>query len=125
MATPATRRATKLRMTDWNYLKADLIWVYEGNVEQPYRNTRQHRQGQSALLMRTGQVRVETEHGSVVAKAGNLVFPPQGPRLQQFSDHARGLAVRFNPQWPGNQPLFDTKTALVLDSAAWPQLEKQ
>lgn len=114
-----------IRMVDWAHLKSELVWVYEGNVIPPYDNIREHNAGQSALLIIRGRMRVQSGTGSVEARAGQWVFPRQGPRLQQFSDQPRVLSVHFNLYWPGGQPLFEWDPALVLDSSAVPRLERQ
>ncbi len=114
-----------IRMVDWAHLKSELIWVYEDAVLPPYDNTREHSSGQSALLILHGRLLVENEVASVEAQKDQWVFPPQGRRLQRFSDNPRVLSVRFHFYWPGGQPLFDWDRALVLESSAIPQLERQ
>lgn len=119
------RQFDHIRMVDWAHLKSELVWVYEGNVTPPYDNTREHNPGQSALLILEGRMRVETENSAIEAKQGQWVFPRQGQRLQQFFDHPRVLSVHFHVYWPGGQPLFQSDTALVLESSSYPRLEKQ
>jgi len=114
-----------LRMADWAHLKTEFDWVYEGEVSQPYRQTWDHASGQSALLIERGSMRVETEKGKVEAGKRQWIFPRQGPRLQSFSEDAKVLSVHFHLHWPGRQPLFEWDTALVVDAADAPQLEKQ
>src|SRR4051812_34658509 len=91
-----------LRMVDWSHLKSEFVWAYEGDVEPAYRNTRSHHLGQSALLLLSGQLTIETEAGSVLVRQGTWAFPREGPRLQRFSDDARVLSVHFHLYWPGN-----------------------
>ena len=120
-----TLSKTNLRMADWSNLKSEFVWAYEGVVGAPYRNTRNHHQGQSALLLRSGHLTIENENGVVRVDEGMWAFPREGSRLQRFSDNARVVSVHFQVYWPGNQPLFDFQTALVFKSSDYPELEKQ
>ncbi|CAN5762583.1 N/A [soil metagenome] len=114
-----------IRMADWASIRSEFIWVYEGTVEEKYRSVRVHYPGCSALLILSGTLRVETEHGETSAGKGHWVFPRQGPRLQEFSGEARVLSLHFNFQWPGGMPVFAWDVAYVCESAAVPRLEKE
>jgi AraC-like DNA-binding protein len=123
LSPPSQRPIEELLFLDWAHLKSEFIWIYDGAVPDPYRNTRTHHPGQSALLMRRGTVHIENERGSMEARSGQWVFPRQGSRLQRFSERTRVLSVHFNLYWPGGQPLFDWDTAMVFDASAIPRLE--
>lgn len=126
MPSPSLPRIVdKVRMADWAHLKSEFDWVYEGDVAEPYRKTRSHHPGQSALLIVKGTLLVETERGSAVAKKNHWVFPRQGERLQEFSSDARILSLHFNLSWPGGEPLFNWDIAHILESSSAPILEKQ
>lgn len=112
-------------MVDWAHLKAELVWVYEADILPPYDNMRDHKPGQSALLLLHGKVRVETEFAVTEACAGQWIFPRQGPRLQIFTENPRVLSVHFNLYWPGGQPLYQAESALVVEAAEAPELEAQ
>ncbi len=117
--------AHKMRMSDWAHLRAEFAWIYEGFVEKPYRDIRDHLPGQSALLMLDGQLSVKTDKAVVHAKKGQWCFPTPGPRHQRFSDDTRVLSIHFKFYWPGGQPLFNSDAAIVLDAGTFPRLEKK
>lgn len=118
-------RRDLLRMVDWSSLKSEFIWIYEGHIDPRYRDTRDHHQGQAALLLLAGTLSVENDAGRIDARAGDWVLPREGPRLQRFSDDTRVLSIHYGLYWPGNQPVFEIETAMVFTSVDFPQLEKQ
>lgn len=118
-------RKSRIRMVDWSHLRSEFTWAYETEVSPLFLNTRQHHPGQSALLIQSGTLWVETEKGRLQATAGQWIFPSQGPRIQRFSEGARVLSVHFQINWAGGRPLFDWPVALVVEAGKYPLLEKR
>lgn len=114
-----------IRTIDWTRLRTELIWVYQGEIETPYRDAREHHPGCSALLIRKGTLYIETAHGAATATQGQWIFPREGPRLQRFSADARILSLHFNLHFPGKISLFEWDVAFMLPSATQPELERQ
>lgn len=115
----------QVRMVDLARLRAELIWIYQGEIDLQYRDTQDHHPGCSGILLRRGTLRVETEGGVIHAREGDWVFPREGQRIQQFSEDALILSLHFNLHWPGGAPLFDWDVAFVTASATKPALEQQ
>lgn len=108
---------------DWTNLRCDLIWIYDGRVGAEHLFLKEFMPGQSALLIREGNVVISTEQGEISARAGQWIFLNEGSRMQKFSVDSRILSIRFHCTWPGRQPLFDWDIATVVDSEKYPELE--
>jgi AraC-like DNA-binding protein len=108
---------------DWTHLQCDLIWIYDGPVRFDHLFLKEFMPGQSALLIREGDIEVSTEQGTIAAKAGEWIFMNEGSRMQRFSPHSQILSIRFHCTWPGRQPLFDWDVATVVPSEEAPALE--
>ncbi len=113
-----------LAWLDWTHLQCDLIWIYDGPVRMDHLFLKEFMPGQSALLIREGDVEVSTERGTTSAKAGEWIFLNEGSRMQKFSPHSQILSIRFHCTWPGRRPLFDWDVAVVVPSADMPELEE-
>lgn len=113
----------ELSLADWDRLRIDLAWAYEGAVSQPYLEEISPHYGQSVFLVIRGGVTVSTPEGTVDARAGEWIFPKQGKRHQKFSADAKVLSVHLDLHWPGGTPLFEWGTALVVPAAEHPAWE--
>ncbi len=109
----------------WASLRSDLLWVYDGLVAPDNRHvTTDHRHGYWLWLLRSGQVHVEVEGKSWVAKPGQWMVSPHGLTMQRFSNDARILSLHFRCQWPTGENLFAGNDAVIFEAGEFPQLER-
>lgn len=120
---PSSNPTHTMRLVDWSLLKADLDWIYEGQVEARFRETREQYAGQSVYLLRRGTALIRNAAGTVRAQAGDWLLPIAGNRYQSFSSDAEILSIHLQLHWPGQEPLFKWKTAMTFPSVRFPQLE--
>lgn len=115
----------QLSLTELGHLSSELVFAHESELVKPMRSKRYQAPGQSAFLVYKGELKVETDAGSVSVGPGNWCLPHQGPRLLHMEPGGHILAVRFRVYWPGGEPLFNTPVATVFKAENAPQLEKQ
>ena len=115
----------QIRMVDWSQVKASFIWAYEAAIPAEFHDRRDHLPGLSALLIRAGSLRIETEDGVREAREGQWIFPHQGERRQLIAPGTEVISLHFHLTWVGGRPVFDWPVALVLDAANHPLLEKK
>lgn len=121
---PASPRR-HIRMVDWSQVKATFTWAYDARIAKEFHDRRDHLSGQSALLIRSGSVRVETAAGVKVAGPGQWIFPHQGDRRQIIAPGTEVLSLHFHLTWVGGRPVYDWPIALVLNADLHPLLEKK
>jgi AraC-like DNA-binding protein len=113
-----------LPLQTWATLRMQLLWIYERRVAEPNRHQPvDTRYGQRAWLLRRGWVKLQTDQGTLQAKAGDWVFLPPAVGEQTFSDDAEILSVAFLCQWPDGANLFAKDAGQVLRASDWPALE--
>jgi AraC-like DNA-binding protein len=113
----------ELSLVDWDRLRIDLSWAYEGPVSPEFQEETSPHFGQSIFLIRKGGVVVTTPEGRVKGGEGDWVFPVQGRRHQKFLPDTRVLSVHLDFQWPGGHPFFSWDPALVVSSGSHPLWE--
>jgi len=105
-----------LSLTDWDRLRIDLAWAYEGTVSEAYQEEVSPHYGQSVFLIEQGSVIISTPEGTAKGTTGDWVLPKQGKRHQKFSADAKVISIHLDLHWPGGTPLFEWDTALVIPS---------
>jgi AraC-like DNA-binding protein len=123
MTEALVKTITQFRLEDWNQIRVEFDWIYEGQPPPEYLETTVQIPGQSVYLIRKGTLLVRTEKGSVSAGPGQWIIPRQGNRLQRYSVDAEILSVHCQMHWPDGQPLFDWDVAARLEASSVPQLE--
>jgi len=114
-----------IELMDWSHLRSELTWIYEGPVQPQSQESTTFVSGQTAFLIRKGDVLIRTDKGSVVAGAGQWIFPREGLRQQKFSPGAIILSIHFDLVWPGGQRLYDWDVAERFGSSEAPELERE
>jgi len=114
-----------IELMDWSHLRSELTWIYEGPVRPENLEITTFMPGQSAFLIRRGEVLIRTDKGTVTAGPGQWVLPREGLRLQKFAPGSEILSIRFDLAWPGGQRLYDWDVAEVFDSSEAPALERE
>lgn len=112
-------------MHAWSCLRTELIWIYD---HEPAPGSRQatfdHRGGNWAWYLRTGEVRVTGKGGSRTARAGQWMLLSRDVHRQEFSDDASLISVCFLCQWPAGSDVFLPQDTVVLDGCEHPALAK-
>ena len=112
-------------LMDWSHLRSELTWIYEGPVSPQHFEKTVFVPGQTAFLIRNGDVLIQTDKGSATAGHGQWIFPREGLRRQRFSPGTIILSIRFDLAWPGGRRLYDWDVAAVFESSQVPELERE
>lgn len=114
----------KIPFTEWASLHSNLIWVYDGVVEECWRHGVYSSPHPSALLVRRGSFEIKVGEKRIKASAGQWLFPPCGEYWRECSDDTHVLSIRFQARWPSGEELFQEGLGLVLSAIDYPELEK-
>lgn len=119
-------RLPRFRLTQWSVLRLQLLWAYEKPMEREATFIGQSAYTfQSALLVRKGWALAgENESGARRAGPGQWLLLRQGKRWQRFSPDCVLLSIGYRFQFPTGEAVFDEGFPLVVDSTAFPQLER-
>ena len=104
---PAAVPADVLTFEDWSFLRARLLWCYEGVVAVPNRRVFSRRNQLSAWWLQAGSVTVRRGTQSWTAGPGEWVFCGPHPMHQEFSSDARILSINFHLEWPSGDSLVE------------------
>lgn len=111
---------------EWSSFRMELLWVYRGRVKSYDRQrTVRHGYGNWLWLLEEGEVEVESFGKRLHAKKGQWILCPEGESVQQFSEQAEILSIRFLCQWPTGENLFLRKEGFVFDADSHPRLAKK
>lgn len=113
------------RQRDWMHIKTNLVWIYEGVVLDSVRQRSFPPGDLAAWLILEGQGCLQAEGKTVVASAGDWMFPWPGRRFQSFDEGTRLLSIRFQATWPDGRPLFDHGLTITLKAEQYPELEQR
>ncbi|MDR1279403.1 MAG: AraC family transcriptional regulator [Opitutaceae bacterium] len=112
-------------MHAWGGLRSELLWVYDGLVEEAARDVvTDRRHGYWTWLLLEGAVRVGEGRGAVRAKAGEWIVCPHEAGRQVFEPGSRIVSVHFRAQWPSGENLFVGSQAHVFPAPRYPKLER-
>lgn len=112
------------RVQQWSSVHAELLWSYLGPVHPNGVDKHSVSQNLYGWLLLKGTCTCTSSGRSVVAKTGQWMFPPFGPRHQKFSPEARIISVSFLLHGPGGRSLFDHGAGIVATASEHPGLEK-
>lgn len=115
--------AGQLEIRNWSNVRAELAWIYEGEVLPQHRDDvcRPHFLG--AWLMLAGRARLSQGGAVVEARRGEWLILRQASGHQRFSDDARILSIRFTAEWPDRKPFYDERLSTTLAAERHPALE--
>lgn len=119
---PREDEEVSLPLAEWASLQTFLVWAHQGSVEPQWRHGRIFSPHQAAWLLRRGRVTVNFGGRNWEAREGQWLFPPEGDRLQHFSDDAEVLSIRFKAAWPTGESLIAEGQGLVLSESEAPEL---
>jgi len=102
-------KASSALVTNWNELRTDLLWAYDGPIQIRFRQCAFSPAGIVAWLIRRGQVTLQFNSGQKQETygEGQWIFPKDEDAEQEFSQDAIILSVRFEAEWSDGTPLFD------------------
>ncbi|MEM1059062.1 MAG: AraC family transcriptional regulator [Verrucomicrobiota bacterium] len=124
MTSPSPTRAESTPTLQWNSLRHELLWIWDGAVEETALDVvANHRHGYWLWLLRQGEVSVQMGRQEWNARQGQWMVCPIGSTAQHFTPGARILSIHFRCEWPTGENLFEDRAALVADAAKFPQLE--
>jgi AraC-like DNA-binding protein len=112
----------RLQLQDWSQIRADLAWIYEGQVEPVHRDAACRPDLLGAWLVLAGEARLVQEKQTFRAARGDWLVIRQGRGHQYFSEDARILSIRFTAEWPDRTPLYDAGLSVLLKSGRFPRL---
>ncbi len=113
----------QLEIRNWSNVRAELAWIYEGEVLPIHRDgvCRPHFLG--AWLILAGKARLSQGGALVEARRGEWLILRQASGHQRFSNDARILSIRFTAEWPDRKPFYDEGLSTMLPAARHPALE--
>ncbi len=114
-----------MEIRDWSRMSAELMFIYDDEVDAQYLWRKQHLDDYAAILIREGRCIVETGEGRIEVSAGEWMFPRGRNRFQVFTPGSRILSIHFLLSWPGGMPVYDWNSTLVVPSAEVPELEER
>ncbi|HWL51303.1 MAG TPA: AraC family transcriptional regulator [Chthoniobacteraceae bacterium] len=114
-----------MEIRNWSRMSAELMFIYDDEIDAQYLWHRQHLDDYAAILIREGRCTIEGEEGRVEALAGEWVLPRGRNRFQVFTPGSRILSIHFLLSWPGGMPVYDWNSTLVIPSAEVPELEER
>jgi len=121
---PLLNRAESTPTLQWNSLRTELLWIWDGAVEETALDVvTDHRHGYWLWLLRDGEVSVQMGRKTWQARPGQWIVCPIGSTAQHFSVGARILSIHFRCEWPTGENLFEEREALVVEAADYPGLE--
>jgi len=111
----------------WANLRTELIWAYDRAVFESDRMLYSDlSEGNKAWLIREGEVTItNSSMQSMTVKAGQWIFLPHEHTRHRFSANAKILSIYFLCQWSSGDNLFQGKSGHLINSEAFPQLEKR
>lgn len=120
---PSPRPAHVDPLENWKNLHTELIWAYEGPVEE-YPNCRYPDSPSVAWLIRKGTVKLSFASHQEVHRADRWVFPRAEEGWQEFSSDADILSIRFIAQWHTGDLFFDRSKSISVQADKLPNLTK-
>jgi AraC-like DNA-binding protein len=111
------------RLQEWANVHTQLLWSYRGLVHPKGRDSFSRGKTLFGWLLLHGSCTTKCPGGMAIARAGEWMLPPFGPRHQKFSRGARIISVAFRADWPGGQSLYDHGAGRVIKAADFPDLK--
>ncbi|WPJ96762.1 AraC family transcriptional regulator [Coraliomargarita algicola] len=112
----------RLSFSDWKYLDAYLVWIYEG-PPQTF-GEEMHNSYFTFWLIEEGHVRVRGGGSDVEAGKGQWVLLPPGTSRRRFSDSLRILSIHFEARWITGKLLLEFEGPIVEEASANPSWRK-
>jgi len=97
----------ELTLDDWSYLRAKLIWGYDGPVAADNLSQRSAGGQISAWWLREGRVTIEKGGQPLSAEADDWIFCGASPRQQTFSPGASIVSINFVLEWPSGDSAIE------------------
>lgn len=107
----------------WRGLQCRLVWAYECSfVRRTIKRWDYIPSPDAAWLIKKGSVTLDFESGEERYSAGQWVFPKNAPAMQEFSEGARLVSLRFHAAWSPGLPLFERDHTLAIPVNETPEL---
>lgn len=119
---PASFTAPNEPVQNWNDLRAQLTWVYEGSPRDGF--PRYWGTPTPAWLLRRGTVTLTFASHQEKYQSGFWIFPCMENGAQEFSHDAEILSVRFVAEWPTGECLFDRSRSYCIPMQKLPKLTR-
>ncbi len=98
----------------WQEQSLHILRIYQGSVTPEGRNLETHCTHLTAWRLEKGTAEVHILDQALLARAGDWVFLPSGPRSQKFSKDAHIWSANFRLLWPDKRSGVDLRPGLVL-----------
>ncbi|WP_269522248.1 helix-turn-helix domain-containing protein [Coraliomargarita parva] len=119
-----TNKSAPLRYLDWNNLRFQLLWIYEGSPSSNVRQVRHALPGLSAWWVRKGSVSIQGGGEEVTGLAGDWVFPPFEGDQRSFSPDFQFVSLRFMASWTEDREAIQEEVPRKCSAEDYPKLER-
>ncbi len=118
---PVAPSESSTLMEHWRLLKCHLFWAYDRPLTRVPRRWEYAPYPSAAWLLRKGWAVIEYSDGVKERyEAGNWVLPRSAQGVQEFSEDAHVLSIRFLFEWPNGEPLFPRARSIILPEKEQP-----
>ena len=113
-----------LSLDDWQRLKTQIFWCYEGRPPHLVNLTHYQTPNHSAWLVLSGQATVYWEGNPRTVQPGEWVIVPPPSHERSFTEDVTLLSVHFRLSWAEDSDLFTLAAPVVFPAGHHPALER-
>ena len=113
-----------LPLDDWQRLRTQIFWCYEGQPPQVASLTHYRTPNHSAWLILSGQATVYWDGCPQTVRPGEWVIVPPPGHERRFTEDIKVLSVHFRLSWAEDSDLFTLAAPVFFPAQRHPALER-